>query len=196
MRTQRHGSRSRAAVRVAASAAGAAALVFAADARAQLGAANVPLPNVLILLDTSGSFEKMIDGANPEDANNQAGQPQNPDAQGNYARCLAGSTPLPPGGPTAQSVPNRWGVAVQALTGTMQPYFTCFAMDRTQPQFIGEYGIQDVSGQHASYDAGYYLPFHRPLAPNTGTSPATFCAFTPGALPGSLAGGVGLAPPL
>ena len=48
----------------------AAATLFVSreGATPQLGAANVPLPNapILIMLDTSGSFELMIDGNTPE----------------------------------------------------------------------------------------------------------------------------------
>src|SRR5215510_15047140 len=65
-----------------------------------------PLPNVLLLVDTSGSMEKMIDGTDPE-ANSPLYTP-------------SGACTLVPGtvsGGTA-STPNRWGTFVQAMTGT------------------------------------------------------------------------------
>src|SRR3984957_19681056 len=103
------------------------------SASAQLGAANVPLPNVLLLLDTSGSFEYMIDG-NP------------PETLGEGGTC----------NPGVQSVPNRWGVAVQALTGNIQPYFSCASMDRTKQGFLNQYSINTgTGGNKAPYDYQY-----------------------------------------
>src|ERR1700722_13460528 len=114
--------------RLLAAGAGAVALVSAHTANAQLDSSNVPLPNVMLLLDNSGSFEFMIDGSNPEAATNNPiivnGSPTTL-----YAACSP--TPLSPApgntygssspavGTVAGSVPNRWGTAVQALTGTI-----------------------------------------------------------------------------
>ncbi len=161
--------------------AGVCVLLGARTSHAQLGASNVPLPNVMLLLDTSGSFEKMIDGSNPED-------PQNNPVTGTvstFAMCNAGSPP-PPGIPAGPTIPNRWGVEVQALTGSILPFYNCFAMDRTQAAFAAQYAITDGSGTHNPYDSGYYLPFHRPLSQ---TGPNSWCAYTPGALPGATGGG-------
>src|SRR5579871_2818401 len=97
----------------------AATFFVSAGANAQLGSSNVPMPNVLLLLDTSGSFEYMIDGKLPE-------------APGENGTCCVGgavgcgATNGFPG--TTESVPNRWGVAVQALTGNIQPYYSCASM--------------------------------------------------------------------
>jgi hypothetical protein len=95
----------------------AALVAIAGRADAQVGSANVPLPNVLLLLDTSGSFEHMIDGSSPEDT---TPSPYNLNPNGNnntalqqYANC---ETAWHAGVP---ALPNRWGVAVQALTGTV-----------------------------------------------------------------------------
>jgi type IV pilus assembly protein PilY1 len=143
-------------------------LLFTGTADAQVGAANVPLPNVLLLQDTSGSFEYMIDGNPPEKA-------------GEGGTCSPG----------VQSNPNRWGVAVQALTGNIQPFYSCAAMDRTQQGFLNQYSISTgVGGSLPPYDYQYYLPFHRPISQTSGQS----CAYTPQALPGASGGGVGLAP--
>jgi type IV pilus assembly protein PilY1 len=108
----------------------------AGRADAQVGSANVPLPNVMLLLDTSGSFEHMIDGSNPEDTT--AG-PYNASVTGNnnpvtnmYANCETAWNTA--GGPYS-ALPNRWGVAVQALTGTVldsagNTFYSCVTMDR------------------------------------------------------------------
>jgi type IV pilus assembly protein PilY1 len=145
-----------------------ATLLAAGNAEAQVGNANVPLPNVLLLQDTSGSFEYMIDGNPPEKA-------------GEGGTCSPG----------VASNPNRWGVAVEALTGNIQPFYSCAAMDRTQQGFVNQYSISTgAGGSLPPYDYNYYLPFHRPISQNGGVS----CAYTPYALPGAAGGGVGLPP--
>jgi type IV pilus assembly protein PilY1 len=142
-------------------------LLLSKDANAQLGTANVPLPNVLILLDTSGSFENMIDGNTPETALENG-------------TCVPGT----------QSVPNRWGTAVQALTGNIQPYYSCAAMNRSSAGFFNQYAISTgVGGSIAPYDAQYYLPFHRPISIDSSSGTPVNCMYTPNALPGAAAGG-------
>jgi type IV pilus assembly protein PilY1 len=190
-------------------------MASASPADAQVGSANVPLPNVLLLLDTSGSFEHMIDGSNPEDTS--AG-PYNANPTGNnnpatnlYANCETAWNHTPP----VAAVPNRWGVAVQALTGTIvnaagAPFYSCVTMDRangTLPTVSGslattilakqvdgldlQYGIRDEGSKfYYPYDSGYYLPFHRPVAQAPGGGR---CVESPAALPGAITGGVGLA---
>ncbi len=185
---------------VLATSAGALATFGGRPAQAQLGAANTPLPNVLILLDTSGSFEHMIDGSNPEDP---ANNPIVSNGTNLYAQCLAGAgqfgNPNPPGGWTPQqgTIPNKWGTAVQALTGSITPAYNCYPMSRNSPAtisgFTDQYSIT-VSGQpqELPYDYGYYLPFHRPLSYDASTG--NYCAFTPGILPGDPGGSFGISP--
>ncbi len=142
---------------------GAAVLCSSHVARAQQVDVNPPLPNVLILLDTSGSMEKMLDGNDPESEN---------------ATCSPG----------VQTAPNRWGIAVQALTGSMSPYYSCVAMPRTSGgAFDLEYRINGMS----PYDVNYFLPFHRPVS---GTDATSACMYGPGTLPGDVGGGVGTPP--
>ena len=160
---------------VAASAA--AALVLAGgSAHAQQIDINPPLPNVLLLIDNSGSMERMIDGTLPEGA-----------AQ-NSCNCDAVSGAC---NWNAQPPPNRWGVMVQSLTGSFQNGYNCAAMPRTPGSvFASEYQIAGVS----PYDINYYIPYHRPIAEDTVTNPLTklACAVAPGALPGaSTPNGVG-----
>jgi len=104
----------------------------AADAQLDV---NPPLPNVLLLIDSSGSMEAMAAGQLPA----QSG-----------ATCTPGTTtPL-----------NRWASLLTVLTGTIQN-FSCFAQDRSSSAFLNEYvlpgGVQPV-------DYKYYLPFHRVLS--------------------------------
>lgn len=141
------------------------------------GTTNRPLPNVLLLVDTSGSMERMPDNSLPS-ANRDP---------------ITGTTyvPAPPVtypnacSPGVQSNPNRWGMLLQALTGNLQPYYSCSAIDRTTPAFRNEFKINNVN----SYDYQYFLPYHRPL---TGSGSLNACAFAPYTLPGATMGaGVG-----
>jgi len=156
--------------------AGAAALVFAPRARAQVDV-NPPLPNVLILLDTSGSMENMLDGKTPESENATCAYSYTGNVVSvNAATALTGTQP------------NRWGIAVQALTGSMSPVYNCVSMPRTTGSYFStEYQIDNK----APYDANYLFPYHRPVI---GTTLASACVQSPGVLPGDPGGGVG-APP-
>jgi type IV pilus assembly protein PilY1 len=166
-------------------ASGASTLLITESANAQIGAANVPLPDVLILLDTSGSFEKMIDGLDPEDPSHNPSALTNLSAKCDTTRALTGIA----------TDPNRWGIAVQALTGDIQPYYSCVAMDRTQPPFAGQFGIRNVGANYPPYDFGYYLNYHRPVGLDASSgAPGVVCANSPLALPGAGGGGVGIPP--
>ncbi len=118
---------------------GIAILLLGAPAAAQkskAGTSKNEMPNVLLLVDTSGSMEKMPDGS--------------------AATCGVNVTP------------NRWGSLVQALTGNLQPYYSCASQTRSGTAFTGEFGS-------SIYDNGYFLPFNRPL---TGTSLSAMCGLT------------------
>ncbi len=158
----------------AAASAGVALLAISAVARAQQTDTNPPPPNVLILLDNSGSMERMIDGKLPEAEGNAC----------NFDPVTGAAIPM-----ATPPQPNRWGVLAQALTGTFQNNYNCVAMPRTQGSvFTNEYQIGGVP----PYDAGYYLNYHRPVLLDTSTTPPTPCVIAPGALPGANPGsGVG-----
>lgn len=130
-----------------------ASLFSAHVSRAQQTDVNPPLPNVMLLLDSSGSMEMMADGTDP-DANATS-------------KCTLGTS----------SLANRWGTAVQALTGEISGpagvKYSCVTEQRTGASFQNEYGIAGVQ----PYDYNYYLGYHRPAS---GT-----CVVTPGKLPGS-----------
>jgi type IV pilus assembly protein PilY1 len=93
-----------------------------------------PLPNVLLLVDSSGSMERMIDGTMPENVG---------------AACT-------PGTPMSKDQWNRWATLVQVLTGDIEN-FSCQAIDRKSQAFVSEYSWNGVK----PYDFQYHLPFHR-----------------------------------
>jgi type IV pilus assembly protein PilY1 len=117
----------------------AAGTLTAGAAHAQLELSR-PLPNVLLLIDTSGSMENMADGRTPEDAG---------------ATCV-------PGTPTPM---NRWATLVSTLTGSINN-FSCYAQPRDSTAFIDEYSLPGplLSPPVPPYDQGYYLPYHRILS--------------------------------
>ncbi len=159
----------------AAATAGVALLAISASARAQQTDTNPPPPNVLLLLDNSGSMDRMIDGNVPEADGNAC----NFDPVTGAA--ISATAPQP----------NRWGVLVQALTGTFQNGYSCVAMPRTPGSvFTNEYQIGGV----LPYDTSYYLKDYRPVLLDTSTTPPTACVIAPGSLPGANTGaGVGTA---
>src|SRR4029079_15356685 len=117
---------------------GTAALVYSGSAAAQ-GDLTPPLPNVLLLIDTSGSMEYLADGTAPLLDNTTK-------------KCL------PPAG--GKSNMNRWATLVSVLTGTIENY-SRDAQPRDNPSgFKDEYSISGVKPYHL----GYHLPFHRILS--------------------------------
>jgi type IV pilus assembly protein PilY1 len=166
-------------------AAAAVALIAAAPgARAQQTDTNPPLPNVMLLIDNSGSMERMIDGNTPETDGNSCNCTDN----GSGTITCPGWTTSPLPAPPAA---NRWNVVQTALTGSLQSGFNCVAMPRAPGStFDKEYRI---AGQ-SPYDSNYYLPVHRLVARDGTTSPAAACVVAPGGLPGTTPGlGVGTA---
>lgn len=115
-----------------------AAFTSVNDARAQTaGSAGRPLPDVLLLVDNSGSMERKPDN--------------------NLPTCAHGSS---------TSEVNRWGMLLQALTGNFQPYFSCEAVSRSKtanPRFSDLYGINGKD----PYDKDYFLPYNMPMTGGT-----------------------------
>ena len=148
------------------------------DARAQQVDTNPPAPNVMIMLDNSGSMERMIDNTLPEDNPNNA-----------CACDPAGTDFVNPCGNWPARPPNRWGVLVQALTGKFTNGYYCVAMPRTSGRLLTEeYQIGGVN----PYDADYYLSYHRPVARDTTFAHDQACVYGPNSLPGATMGnGVG-----
>ncbi|MCC6552914.1 MAG: hypothetical protein IT372_07825 [Polyangiaceae bacterium] len=94
-------------------AAAALALLHARAAPAQMDV-DPPLPDVLLLLDTSGSMERTVSGATPS--------------------CAPLSAPPP------ESERSRWTNVVEALTGPVQE-FSCLSLPRTSSAFVQEYRL-------------------------------------------------------
>ena len=117
------------------------ASVSIADAQLDV---NPPLPNVLLLIDSSGSMEAMAAGQLPA----QSG-----------ATCTPGTTtPL-----------NRWATLLTVLTGTISN-FSCYAQDRSSSAFLNEYILP---GSVNPIDYKYYVPFHRVLSNGCTYGPGT-----------------------
>lgn len=121
---------------------------WSGSARAQLDI-DPPLPNVLLLVDSSGTMEYLI-----------------------KPHPVTGANVLPGGVPGSECDPskpaattqNRWTNLVSVLTGTING-FSCRTTQRNTAEFKTEYGLGVSSLPGASwfapYDWSYYLPFNR-----------------------------------
>ncbi len=127
-----------------------------------------PAPNVLLLIDRSGSMSRTVAGNLPVCV---AGKDSNDPS------VVTGVGP-PPNGDTINM--DRWGQLLQGLTGHVQPFYSCDPVDRTSARFKNEYSIKNALPP----DADYILPYNRPLA-NANLLNTTTCAVTPGFLPGA-----------
>lgn len=123
------------------------ALGAVGEARAQ-NDLDPPLPNVMLLVDTSGSMEYKLDGS-------------------------AFPTCDPTG--SAPSQKSRWIELVEVLTGTIQNY-RCQAVNRSTAGFLAEYDINGDAGAGRPYDYQYVNPYHRPLSGECGPSPGVLPA--------------------
>lgn len=125
-------------------------------------------PNVLLLVDTSGSMERMPDGTLPV--------------------CTPGVT---------GQEPNRWGSILQGLTGTVQPFWSCGVMRRdgapagANEQSLNAFrkaywdsGLVGSVDSSEEYDVNYSLPHHRPLSGSTADSDV--CGVFPNGSKGAL----------
>jgi type IV pilus assembly protein PilY1 len=121
-----------------------ASLVVTANAAAQSDV-NPPLPDVLLLVDTSGSMEYKV-----------------------------GSTSFPTCYPDGSqpSEKSRWVDLVEVLTGSIKDY-SCERIDREATSFRdGEYGTGGPLAT-APYDYLYSTPYHRPLSNKCARGPGT-----------------------
>ncbi|XYI00799.1 hypothetical protein ACMHYB_13975 [Sorangium sp. So ce1128] len=95
---------------------GSAAMVVLLAPRARGQAIDVepPLPNVLLLVDTSGSMERTVAGGWPE------------------------CNPL--NAPSSEDGKSRWAKLVESLTGPIND-FSCYAQPRTSSEFVDEFSL-------------------------------------------------------
>ncbi len=125
-----------------------------------------PLPNVMLLLDNSGSMEAMIDGTDPESSGGNADPVHCP---GLPSKCSV----LTPGtGPFTATCANRWGTILQTMTGQFSNGYFCMAQDRSGPTFRDEYTVNGAK----PYDYGYTVPYHRPVSQD---SAGNYCTVGP-----------------
>lgn len=102
-----------------------------------------PLPNVMLLIDSSGSMEYMMG------LDKTTKKPVLPKCSTN-------------GDPNAVNEQNRWTTLAAVLTGEF-PQFACVAESRSTAAFTNEFSI---NGQ-VPYDKDYYLPYNRIVSVNT-----------------------------
>jgi type IV pilus assembly protein PilY1 len=121
------------------------------------------LPNVLLLVDNSGSMEYLI----PPDPSDPTGVKLM--LPGNSNSAAAGSACT--GVQGATSMMNRWATLVTVLTGTIpQSSFSCEKVDRSGSSFTTEYAYQAAGNP---YDYRYFLPFHRIYSNGCTTGPGS-----------------------
>lgn len=117
-------------------------LTVASDASAQLDI-SPPLPNVLLLVDSSGSMEQMADGTMPSKCS--------PD-------------------PNKNSDINKWHSLVSVLTGTVDER-GCYKVERGTTEFKDEYSIQSKVPYDYGYDTPHHRLVSNDCVAGPGTLP-------------------------
>ncbi len=121
-----------------------ASLGASSAAEAQMDVAP-PLPNVLILLDTSGSMERLPNGQLPA-----------------IDTVTASIDPMQK---------SRWIDALEVLGGDFVNY-SAIQVPRNTVDFANEYSLVSSGASAPPYDYGYYLPHFRPMANGCTPGPA------------------------
>jgi len=134
-------------------------LLCSGQARAQVDAdVSRPMPNVLVLVDTSGSMEYKT-------------------SSNAFPACKYDATGVIPNGPTT-SEKSRWVDLVEVLTGTITNY-ECQTLDRGSASFKNEYKINGSSLPNSPYDFLYANPYHRPLSGGCAAGPGAVSSSNP-----------------
>src|SRR5262245_34089793 len=118
-------------------------LSAAGAARAQVDV-NPPPPNVMLLVDSSGSME--------------------------YKSSSSSFPACDPTGATA-SEKSRWVELVEVLTGGIENY-RCQSLDRTSTAFSNEYSLSGTKPPDWFYDDPYHRPLSGICTPGPGTLPS------------------------
>src|SRR4051812_25157589 len=122
-----------------------ASLVLAFSARAAAdNEAETPSPNVLLLVDSSGSMEFKTDGTFPT---------------------------CKPGDGTA-SERSRWIDLIEVLTGRLQNY-SCWSQDRSSPEFKSEFSLDGVAPYDFGYINPYHRALSNKCLVGPGVLPGT-----------------------
>jgi type IV pilus assembly protein PilY1 len=118
---------------------------------------NPPRPNVLLLVDSSGSMEYTTSSLSFPNCN-------------------------PTSSTTTGANKSRWINLVEALTGTISDY-RCESVRRNTTRFRAEYQLSNAGGGPNPPDFLYPLPYHRPMsgtcAPTPGADPNSirYCTY-------------------
>ncbi len=126
--------------------------VAASTAKAQVDV-NPPLPNVMLLVDTSGSME--------------------------YKSSSAGFPSCVPTGPGSER--SRWVELLEVMTGSIQDY-RCDAVDRGSAAFKNEYSLSGVLPPDADYLNPYHRPLSGTCTVGPGVLPANAYDYPAGAI--------------
>ncbi len=146
---------------------GSAALLLCAGLAytAHAGAANEPdqdvdpqMPNVLLLVDTSGSMEYKT-------------------SSNSFPICKFDATGVAAGSPTT-SEKSRWIDLVEVLTGSINDY-QCQTLDRGSASFKNEYKITGSTLTNSPYDFLYANAYHRPLSGTCAPGPGAISTVNP-----------------
>lgn len=133
------------------------ALAHSAGATAQSDT-NPAKPNVLLLVDTSGSMEWKSSNAGC------------PDDKPCYPTCKPDQ---PNDGVNNPNEKSRWTELLEVMTGSIQKY-SCFAQARKGALYTQEFQL----GTFSPPDLGYKDPYHRPLSDSCAPSPGVFPSLT------------------
>src|SRR5450432_1625589 len=123
---------------------------------------NPQMPNVLLLVDTSGSMEYKT-------------------SSNTFPVCkydINGPIPSPPAVPEK----SRWTDLVEVLTGSITDY-DCESIDRASATFKNEYKITGSTLPNSPYDFLYPNPYHRPLSGTCAPGPGTISPTNPADFP-------------
>jgi type IV pilus assembly protein PilY1 len=149
---------------------GASALAALAALAVSLGVAtrasaqadtNPLMPNVLLLVDTSGSMEYKT-------------------SSNTFPVCRFDTNGLIPNPPTL-SEKSRWTDMVEVLTGSIANY-DCQTIDRGLASFKAEYKVNSTLA-NSPYDFLYPNPYHRPMSGTCVAGPGTINALNPADFP-------------
>ena len=130
---------------------GSVAVAESADAQVDV---NPPLPNVMLLVDTSGSMEYLSSATT-------------------FPTCTPGNT--------AASQKSRWTELVEVLTGKVQDY-SCYAHDRSSASFKAEYQFGGVPIYDADYKNPFHRILSNSCTPGPGTLPTSVYDYPGGAV--------------
>ncbi len=124
--------------------------LFAADAFAQDPDPAGVKPNVLLVVDTSGSMEYKTDFSDFADR---------------YPAC-------DPGNPAGVNEKSRWIEVIEVLTGSIDAAdYSCESINRSSAAFEDEFGMPNGGGPPPDYE--FRNPYHRPISDGCVWSPDT-----------------------